>query len=92
MIMKSADPSVSKRIEEAELEHRVIEAMLQELSQTAPTPGWFDMLMKTLALRFQRHGDQLDIHLFPLARTLPAVSCEDSGLEATRRLMRFGVS
>jgi len=85
LVVKHADPSVSKRIEEAELEHRVIEAMLQELSLTAPTHGWFDMLMKTLAIRFQRHGDQLDIHLFPLARTLPVVSCLDSGPEATRR-------
>ena len=72
LVVKADDPSVSKRIGEADLEHRVIKAMLQEMSRSAPRQGWSDMMMKTLSLRFQRHGDELKIHLFPLLGMLGA--------------------
>jgi Hemerythrin HHE cation binding domain len=86
LVVKAEDPSVSKRIGEAELEHRVIEAMLQELSRTKSRPCWSEMLLKTLSIRFQRHGDQLQVHLFPLAGTMPVAMLDEDGSATTMRL------
>jgi len=86
LVVKTEDPSVSKRIGEAELEHRVIEAMFQELSRTEPSPRWSEMLLKTLSIRFQRHGDQLQVHLFPLAGTMPVAMLDEDGSATTIRL------
>ena len=90
LVVKAKDPSVSKRIAEAELEHRVIEQMLRELSRTQTNHWWCEMLLKTLSIRFQRHGDQLQVHLFPLVGTMPVLICDtayatDSGAASEDR-------